>query len=412
MTTTDTEYALMAGNAYRSTRDKMNWISAPQGWSEFKYEKNESSGFEAVSFQNTANPNEIVISFAGTGSGMNQDWWANCGLVTGFGAEQLLQAAEYYLQVKALNPNATITFTGHSLGGGLAALMGVFFNKQAVTFDQAPFLLSAEKNLLNPDVAATLRDDLLLKGYSETLLIDLYNFLETRTLMGPIPNSNMVRAIHVDGEVLSVWFPISMIGLQTPPLTHGPTDLSSTNLHSQALLTAFMENDQFRKITFKLTDLLGMIFDSNLYYNDPNKLIDPKRNFLENLVRHQAGVQGSFAADGMLDRFTTDLQLIAGSGSTSMSDANMTKALTAFAMQAYYDNRLAVGETLFDTENITGGLHFDRSKVAGMLEDPNPNDGNDQGVKGYTMYFKAYLETIPAEDRTFIEAMLPELLDW
>src|SRR5207245_5610691 len=31
----------------------------------------------------------------------------------------------------------------HSLGGGLAALMGVFFNKEAVTFDPAPFRVAA-----------------------------------------------------------------------------------------------------------------------------------------------------------------------------------------------------------------------------------------------------------------------------
>jgi Ca2+-binding RTX toxin-like protein len=88
----------------------------------------------------------------------------------------------------------------------------------------------------------------------------------------------------------------------------------------------------------------------------------------------------------------------------------MTKALTAFAMQAYYTNRLAVGKTLF--ENITGGLRFDRSKVAEMLEDPDPTDDNDQGAKGYALYFKNYLATIPASDRHFIEAILPNLLDW
>ncbi len=107
-----------------------------------------SSGFEASAYRNSLT-NEIVISYAGTDpSDITGDIAANIGLAIGVGSAQLLQAAEYYLQVHAANPGATITFTGHSLGGGLAALMGVFFGKQAVTFDQAPFANSATLNVL------------------------------------------------------------------------------------------------------------------------------------------------------------------------------------------------------------------------------------------------------------------------
>ena len=86
------------------------------------------------------------------------------------GSAQLFQAAKYYLQVKASvtanNPDATFTFTGHSLGGGLAALMGVFFGKQAMTFDQAPFANSAELSLISLDVAANLKTNLLADGHT------------------------------------------------------------------------------------------------------------------------------------------------------------------------------------------------------------------------------------------------------
>jgi putative lipase involved disintegration of autophagic bodies len=33
---------------------------------------------------------------------------------------QLAEAARYYQDIKRLYPNANISFTGHSLGGGLA----------------------------------------------------------------------------------------------------------------------------------------------------------------------------------------------------------------------------------------------------------------------------------------------------
>lgn len=123
--------ALMAGAAYFSTRQEINRIPIPQGWTErTEFRVNgDSSGFEAISFQRG---NEIVISYAGTNPNdgifpfPGPDNQANIGLANGVGSVQLQQAAQYYLQVQEANPNATISFTGHSLGGGLAALMGVF----------------------------------------------------------------------------------------------------------------------------------------------------------------------------------------------------------------------------------------------------------------------------------------------
>jgi hypothetical protein len=59
--------ALMAGRAYQTTRDKINWFPVPDGWTEFFHVPNSTyktySGFEATSFTNGT---EIVISFAGS----------------------------------------------------------------------------------------------------------------------------------------------------------------------------------------------------------------------------------------------------------------------------------------------------------------------------------------------------------
>jgi len=145
--------ALMAGRAYQTTRGKINWFPVPvtDGWTEFFHVPNSdypiSSGFEAVYFQRG---NEIVISFAGTYKyDFAHEWLADLQLGLGNYNAQLLKAAKYYLEIKKNNPNAIITFTGHSLGGGLAALMGVLFDEKAVTFDQAPFLASATEEMRN-----------------------------------------------------------------------------------------------------------------------------------------------------------------------------------------------------------------------------------------------------------------------
>ena len=85
--------------------------------------------------------------------------WPN-GNAAAFGEElaiQVAEAAKFYLELRRLNPTATITFTGHSMGGGLASLMAVFFSEAATTFDPAPFGLSAD----SPVVVEQLRAELV-----------------------------------------------------------------------------------------------------------------------------------------------------------------------------------------------------------------------------------------------------------
>lgn len=139
----DIDCALMAGRAYYDKRAEINRFPVPLGWLEIPLSHVAlPGGFEAVSFQKGS---QIIISF--TGTDQLSDWTsANVPLAFGLPSDQLYQAAQYYLEVKAANPPGTvISFTGHSLGGGLAALMGVLFDENAITFDQAPFA-NAEKS--------------------------------------------------------------------------------------------------------------------------------------------------------------------------------------------------------------------------------------------------------------------------
>ena len=147
--TTPLEYSLMAGSSYRTTRTLENLFPTPPGWTLFFPVPDlstaaifpVSAGFEAVAFQKGT---EIVISYAGTYTKQGADIQADINLGLGLGSAQLNQAVEYYLQIRAANPPGTvITLTGHSLGGGLAALVGVFFGVSATVFDEAPFAQTA-----------------------------------------------------------------------------------------------------------------------------------------------------------------------------------------------------------------------------------------------------------------------------
>ncbi|UCV16640.1 lipase family protein [Quatrionicoccus australiensis] len=261
--TVSIEYALLAGIAYRSTRAQVNRFPEPTdlGWSEVggSYRNLPNSGFEAVAFQKAS---EIVISYAGTNpADLSGDIATDGALALGNICDQLRQAADYYLQIKALNANATITFTGHSLGGGLAALMAVYFNESATTFDQAPFRRSALSstsniggNIISHSVAADLLSYLRNRGsYSEKQLASLKAFVIAGDPAYPNPivgdtlavREQKVTNINTDGEFLTSWpvVPTSnRIGSQADiPNSHD--GVGGIDLHSQALLTAFLQSD-------------------------------------------------------------------------------------------------------------------------------------------------------------------------
>ncbi len=107
--------------------DSRNKPDIPTGWS-ILTDAVGTSGFAYAVFQGSAH--EIVISYRGSDDGV--DWLTNLGLTS----TQELQAAQ--IAVQYINQGANVSFTGHSLGGGLAATMAVWFNRPATVFDPAP----------------------------------------------------------------------------------------------------------------------------------------------------------------------------------------------------------------------------------------------------------------------------------
>ena len=101
------DLALMAGTAYQSSRPDENKFPIPDSWQKtsFWHSTNNSSGFEAVSFMKG---NDIVIAFAGTNPNDPNfnDILADIALGLSNFDNQLFDAAQYYLQIKALYPDA------------------------------------------------------------------------------------------------------------------------------------------------------------------------------------------------------------------------------------------------------------------------------------------------------------------
>ncbi len=96
-----------------------------------------AANFYAAAYQDSSGG--IVISYRGTDDPVSDSvgWLGGAGFQTA----QAELAAEFYYQVKQAYPGATITLTGHSLGGGLAGLIAKLTGSTACVIDNMPFEL-------------------------------------------------------------------------------------------------------------------------------------------------------------------------------------------------------------------------------------------------------------------------------
>ncbi len=143
---TDFEYALLSAYAHRFARSNIKNLPdlSAIGFTELASinEFNKDSGFEGVVVRRG---NDIVLAIAGTDD--NIDYAVD--VVQYFGATpQIKRAIDLYIMAQSeisriksvesdFNPN--VTFTGHSLAGGIASIMGILFDLPAFVFDSAPF---------------------------------------------------------------------------------------------------------------------------------------------------------------------------------------------------------------------------------------------------------------------------------
>jgi hypothetical protein len=247
--------------------------------------------------------------------------------------QQIFQAALFYEQVKAANPGANITFTGHSLGGGIASVMSVWFDRPATTFAEAPFGNTASSSSAQGAAATFLAANgyfdnsllALLPASMLTPLVDKYGIQGAITGDSYGNRTANVTHYYVDGEIVSdtrFAFPAIIGAGQDNPIFAGDNAVSSTELHSMVLTSALLMQNKFRTDTIALPNLLAEILDTNLY---ARPLEGAKKDFLNGLLNDQIRV-GYDNADGELARFAGDIDKLTQYG-TNLKDGDLGKAL-------------------------------------------------------------------------------------
>jgi hypothetical protein len=107
---------------------------APAGWERIESHSH-ISGFYAAVYRSTIDPPQTVLVFRGTEILSIRDWLQDLAQVDGEFPIQYNQAARLAREVVERYPDAVIT--GHSLGGGLAALASAVTKMKAITWNAA-----------------------------------------------------------------------------------------------------------------------------------------------------------------------------------------------------------------------------------------------------------------------------------
>ena len=208
-----------------------------------------SSGFYAVAYQ--LPDGSIVISYRGTVAGEPSTLVADAlnGWGVGLGQPYSTQAelaVQFYNQVAQANPGATISVTGHSLGGGLAGFVGSLFGLSGVLFDSMDYAAEAAtlyQNTLND--AAGVQSDPTLAADMAALSTAVYGAAAPWA-----PNGSGLSAFATDGEILtSGLFGLAGLGVGAEgsgamldpggAVTQIPL-VNAYDLHSSALLVCLL----------------------------------------------------------------------------------------------------------------------------------------------------------------------------
>lgn len=127
------------------------------------------SGFQAKVYHRAG---QLVVSFAGTDPNTVVDIETDVLQAFGFKTKQYNQAEKLARKIVDNNPNTSVSFVGHSLGGGLAAVAGASTGLSTQTFNAAGVHENSLKRLENSEYDLSKITNYVTAGEILTLIQD------------------------------------------------------------------------------------------------------------------------------------------------------------------------------------------------------------------------------------------------
>lgn len=378
---TKEEYAAMSAAVYGAAPDNRLIV---EGWTADEVELPSwlFLGFKyGIYTRGTGSAREIVIAYAGTDSGINPDWLS--GLL-GIGGvplpSQITQAAVVYAMVRRDFPDVpagNISFTGHSLGGGLASVMAVWFDHPATVFAPAPF-----ENSVQGDAAGW------MAGLARAVLQITPGLHDADDLLAFNPDTDFtareanVTSHAITDEAVGRYFGwLDTIAGTAHAIDLGDSPLGPFQRHRIDLHAATIMDDTFRLALVGLPAAGPMLFDESLYAASADD--GQRRDFLRMLLQRRA--------DGALHGFALDLQALSGTGRAEP----LTEGLVAAVMDRYMS--APAGDVAQVTNPVAGGVHLALPAA---------------GAPGGQRLATALSQQMEGDDRYAVLEWLPATTDW
>lgn len=356
------EYAFLSDLVYNGKRTDENDLNIGllDGWTQKKYisddHKNPTNEnkteFAAGVYQKG---DDIVIAFCGTNENIE---FLDPDILSGLGIlnEQITEALKLTIDTINENPGKNITFIGHSLGGGLASVMSVYFDIKSTVFNEAPFELSTSAPTVRSFVEQVLTKEL---GYTKDqipkALWDYYSSFDNDTnsvLYGK--RERNITHYHIEGEILEkIRFDWNTIAGTDYAVNLGEQSASGSSLHLMPLFTAIIFSETFKTAVTKHKLSAEVFYDESLYgysYKTSDKV-----HFLIKMIKQHLAEENR--DKDWLKQLATDMNKIVDADTSN--DDRVVKGLLAALTEYWYFNTDA-NNTAFNV--LEGGVQVDFSK--------------------------------------------------